>query len=241
MSSVFRDFIDFCLLLVYNSSIKAVFLYMNTKNFKEIFARNLNYYMTKNHIKQIDLVNKFNLSKSTVSGWCNGIKIPRMDKIELLADFFGITKSDLIENKMPANMTPVPDEPLTAIPVIRRAAAGEQCFAENNISEYKYVPKSDIPSDGDYVFLRVTGDSMYPSLMEGDLVLVRCQSNADSGALAVVIIDGGDGVVKKIVYGDCFAELQSVNPMYPHIRFVKDDMSRIRVFGVVCRVIREFV
>lgn len=225
---------------MYNINIKAVFLYMNTENFKNTFAKNLNYYMKKNGVKQIDLVNKFKLSKSTVSGWCNGIKIPRMDKIELLADFFGITKSDLIENKMPANMMPAPDEPLIAVPVIGRVAAGVQCFAENNISEYKYVPKSDINTGDDYVFLRVTGDSMYPNLMEGDLVLVRCQSSADSGSTAVVIVDGEDGVIKRLVYGDGFAELQSVNPMYPSRRFVNGETERLRVFGIVRRVIREF-
>ncbi len=225
---------------MYNIGIERVFLYMTTENFKEIFAQNLNYYMKKNNVKQIDLVNKFNVSKSTVSGWCNGVKIPRMDKIERIADFFGVTKSDLIENKLPKNMFPVKLEPFASVPVIERVAAGEGCFAEENITGYRYVQRDDITDNDDYVFLRVTGDSMYPNLMENDLVLVRCQTAVDSGSLAVVIVDGEDGVVKRVVYGKDFIELQSINPMYPCRRFENGEMKRICIFGLVKRIIREF-
>lgn len=66
---------------------------------KEIFSKNLRYYMEKNNIAQIDLMTKFSLSSSTVSDWCNGKKYPRIDKIEMLANYFGIEKSDLIEDR----------------------------------------------------------------------------------------------------------------------------------------------
>ena len=89
-------------------------------------------------------------------------------------------------------------------------------------------------------FLRVVGDSMYPLFMEGDLVLVRCQSSVDSGSYAVVMIDEEDGVVKKIVYGPDFIELHSINPMYPVRRFENEDVTRIRVFGLVREIKRKF-
>ena len=81
---------------------------------------------------------------------------------------------------------------------------------------------------------------MYPLFMEGDLVLIRIQSSVDSGSYAVVTIDNDDGVIKRIVYGKDFIELQSVNPMYPPRRFEKEDVTRIRVFGVVKEVKRKF-
>lgn len=65
---------------------------------KKIFAENLKRLMEKNDVNQTDIKNLLGVSKSTVSGWCNGIKIPRMDKIETLAKFFNCSKSDLIED-----------------------------------------------------------------------------------------------------------------------------------------------
>ncbi len=69
---------------------------------KTIFARNLNYYLAKNGENQIDIVRFLGVSKSTVSAYCSGSQVPRIDKIELLAQHFGIEKSDLIEEKQPS-------------------------------------------------------------------------------------------------------------------------------------------
>lgn len=66
---------------------------------KKVFAQNLNNYISKNGLKRIDLCKVCNVSKAAVSGWCNGTLIPRIDKIETLAEYFGISKSDLLENK----------------------------------------------------------------------------------------------------------------------------------------------
>ena len=57
---------------------------------------------------------------------------------------------------------------------------------------------------------------------------------------AVVMIDEEDGVVKKIVYGPDFIELHSINPMYPVRRFENEDVTRIRVFGLVREIKRKF-
>lgn len=66
---------------------------------KRIFSANLERFMEIRAIKQTDIANLLRVSKSTVSSWCNAQKMPRMDKIEILANFFGVLKSDLIEEK----------------------------------------------------------------------------------------------------------------------------------------------
>lgn len=66
---------------------------------KEIFAKNLNYYMELNNKDRNDVARDLDLPYTTVTGWCNGEFYPRIDKIEKLAIYFGIEKSDLIENK----------------------------------------------------------------------------------------------------------------------------------------------
>lgn len=76
----------------------------------QIFAKNLSGLLEANHISQRDIAKILSVSSSTVSSWCTGQKIPRMDKIERLASYFGVLKSDLIEEKP----TPVSESGLDA-------------------------------------------------------------------------------------------------------------------------------
>ena len=70
---------------------------------KNIFSKNLKKYMTLNGKSRNDISNALGISYYTVSDWVNGKKYPRMDKVEMLANYFGIQKSDLIENKTKEN------------------------------------------------------------------------------------------------------------------------------------------
>lgn len=64
-----------------------------------IFSDNLNYWTKVRDKRQDDIVRKFDLSSSTVSTWFTGSRMPRMNSIQKLADFLGIDKSDLIEER----------------------------------------------------------------------------------------------------------------------------------------------
>ena len=67
---------------------------------KEIFAKNLAYYVDRSGEYQKDLAEVAGVAPSTFNDWMKAKKYPRIDKIELLANHFGILKSDLIEEKM---------------------------------------------------------------------------------------------------------------------------------------------
>lgn len=72
---------------------------------KKVFARNLNYYLTTRGKTQNDLVRDLKITASTVSDWANGKKYPRVDKMQMLADYFGILKSDLTEEHQESELT----------------------------------------------------------------------------------------------------------------------------------------
>ena len=72
---------------------------MDKNTQKYIFSKNLREQLSKHGKTQADLVSDLKLSSSTVSDWTNGKKYPRMDKVQLIADYLGIYKSDLIEEK----------------------------------------------------------------------------------------------------------------------------------------------
>lgn len=64
---------------------------------KRIFAQNLVRLLEANHISQIEFANKIGVAASSVSNWCNGDKMPRMDKIEWMAQFFNVPVTQLLE------------------------------------------------------------------------------------------------------------------------------------------------
>lgn len=71
---------------------------MSEEKLRKVFAKNLKKQLELHGKQPVDLVNDLNIPFSTVSNWINAAKFPRMGKVELLAQYFGIEKSDLIED-----------------------------------------------------------------------------------------------------------------------------------------------
>ena len=66
---------------------------------KETFAKNLSYYLQRSGRDQKEVAEVVGVAPSTFNEWVKAKKYPRIDKIEILANYFGILKSDLIEEK----------------------------------------------------------------------------------------------------------------------------------------------
>ncbi|HFI0026747.1 TPA: helix-turn-helix transcriptional regulator [Streptococcus suis] len=75
---------------------------------KDIFSKNLKYYMDKKGVDRNQLCSDLDLKYTTVRDWIKGITYPRIGKIELLANYFGINKSDLIEEKSTIPSSSIP-------------------------------------------------------------------------------------------------------------------------------------
>lgn len=72
---------------------------MSEAEINRIIAEKINYYLSRHGKTQVDLADYMNVSQATVSNWCKGIKMPRMDKIDKICTFFNIKRSDLMEDK----------------------------------------------------------------------------------------------------------------------------------------------
>ena len=89
---------------------------------RNLFADNLQRLMKQHREKQVDIANLLGVSKSTVSAYCSGSQMPRMDKIEQLALHFGVTRGFLLgETAQPAVPAPQPEEPEAPVLPIYRA------------------------------------------------------------------------------------------------------------------------
>ena len=73
--------------------------FMTDNEQKKIFSKNLNKLLDEHNKTQKEVASAIEVSPQTFNTWCKGIALPRMGKVQMLADYFGILKSDLIENK----------------------------------------------------------------------------------------------------------------------------------------------
>lgn len=210
---------------------------------KRIFAKNLNSIMEECDRTPSDIVNLLGVSKSTVSSWRNGEKMPRMDKIEALANYFGCLKSDLIEQK--SLRAPEVTEDTVIFPVIGEIAAGYDYPAYEDWSgDTVEIPKSYLHgrSRDDFFVLSVKGDSMYPQYMDGDKVLILKQSTMNrSGEIGAIIYDGDMATLKEIEYvdGEDWVKLIPINPEYTPKTIRNEDLEQCHVLGIPRLLVRE--
>ena len=179
---------------------------------KEIFAKNLNYYMNINNKTRMDVARDLEQPYTTVVSWCKGEFYPRIDKIQLLANYFGIQKSDLVENKEKSK-TDALGNPVSPIPLIGTVKAGYDYLAQENWEGTIDLDKK-FADTGDFFALRIKGDSMIPAFFEGDIVIIRKQNYCENNQFAVVIINGEEGTLKKVKKTDEGIILQPINPAY---------------------------
>jgi transcriptional regulator with XRE-family HTH domain len=97
-SEYFYFFLYFLANMVYNVFINKEVIPVTEMGNKEVFAKNLAKYLNRFGKSQREMVDIVGVSYSTFNEWVNAKKYPRIDKIEFLANYFGILKSDLIED-----------------------------------------------------------------------------------------------------------------------------------------------
>lgn len=176
-------------------------------------------------ISQVDLAERLNVSKQTLYKYENNIitNIPS-DKIEAAAKVFNVSPSYLMgwDLDIDASSNGV------IIPVLGRVAAGIPLTASEYIIDTEEIPEA-MAADGEYFGLQVKGDSMEPKISNGDVVIVRKQSDADDGDLVIALVNGDDAVVKRLKkYKDGIA-LISNNPAYNPMYFSNAEIESLPV------------
>ena len=109
------------------------------------------------------------------------------------------------------------------IPVLGNVAAGIPISAIEDILDYEEVPIS-WQNQGEFFALRIKGDSMEPRMESGDVVIVKQQSDANSGDTVIALVNGDDATCKKLQKTDNGIMLVSTNPKYPPMFFTKEDI-----------------
>lgn len=184
---------------------------------RKIFSKNLNFYINKNNLKQLEIAKSIGVSPQTFNTWVKGIAIPRMGKIQKLADYFGIYKSDLLEEKI-TNTDDFSDvanliyPSAYRIPIIGNICAGDGFTVIEEKIGYFTIDNS-IKAD---FALVVKGDSMIDiDINDGDIVLIKKVYDYFDGKIyAIRLIDEDEATIKKCFFEEDKVIMQPCNPEY---------------------------
>lgn len=209
---------------------------------KEVLANNLKHYMDKYNVSRNDLVDDLNIAYMTVSDWVNAKTYPRIDKIEVLAHYFHIEKSDLIEYRerensidkdgAPKNIDTV--DSLVKIPVLGKIACGDPITADENVEEYRDRPVNNLPQ-GEIFYLQADGDSMEPVIPNGSYILVRQQEEVENGEIAAVLVNDDEEVtLKKYRKLNDVILLEALNDEYDP--YIVNEENPARILGKAIEV-----
>lgn len=200
---------------------------------KETMAKNIKRLMALNQVNATDVCNALGFKAPTFSDWVNAKTYPRIDKIEAMSNYFGVSKADLVEDQLPSDA--ISYAPTQRIPILGRISAGLPLYAEEQIEGYTYT---DLNHGGEYFALRVHGDSMDAlGIKEGYLVIVRRQDYVDNGTICVVLVGDNEATMKRFYQdGDTVTLMpQSTNPNHmPQIYNLKH--TPIHIIGKVVKV-----
>ncbi len=184
-------------------------------------------------LSQNELASLCNVHQTAVSQWENGRTSPDNDSLRILAGVLGVSVGALIGGEDIGGTV--------LVPVLGYVRAGIPMEAVEDILDYEEI-SADMASRGEYFGLKIKGDSMFPLFQAGDTVIVRRQPDAESGEIAVVLVNGNDATVKKLIKKDTSILLVSENSAYEPMMFTKNEIETlpVTIIGKVVELRRKF-
>ncbi|MBR0449788.1 MAG: helix-turn-helix domain-containing protein [Clostridia bacterium] len=179
------------------------------------------------------------ISASTLSDWKSGRSVPKLDKMRLIAEFFGVSLEYMLTGEEPlAESDPQADatfEKGSRIAIIGEIRAGLPIITNESVLGYEYA---EVDAE-EYFYLRVQGDSMKNiGMIDGSLVLFHKQQYAEDGDIVACLVGGDSATVKRFRRSKKNIVLMPENPDYEPIRLTTDDFEsgEARILGVACEI-----
>lgn len=212
---------------------------MTEEEQRKIFSKNLNYYIASSGKQQKEVAKDLGISPTTFNTWCVGKIMPRMGKVQKIADYFKIGKSDLIEDR--ATLANKPRKRGVVINVYGRVAAGIPIEAIEDIIDTEEISE-DMARTGEFFALQIHGDSMEPKFSEGDVVIIRRQEDAESGDIVIATVNGTDATCKRLRKYRDGIELVSSNPNYQPMFYSNEEIENkpVKILGKVVELRAKF-
>lgn len=203
---------------------------------KKVMSYNIKRLLKEHNKTRRDLAKATGINYNTMSSWIQGKSYPRIDRIELMANYFHVPKSALVERQSK------PDNELTInkvknIPLVGSIAMGTPITAEQNIEGF--IPEyfiGDCPS-GNLFALRCKGHSMEPTIPDGAIAIIREQSSVEDDEIAAVLIDN-EATLKRVRHVGHDVVLEPDNKEFKPI--IVDGNKSVRILGKLIRYTVDF-
>lgn len=191
------------------------------------FKDKIKYLRKRSELTQAELAKKLDVAITTVSTWERGGNRPLMDKIVLMSEIFNVPISYFFDEV-------TDDIKIVSVPVLGTISCGNPITATENVDEYQKEIENYLPS-GSLFYLKAKGNSMYPIIPDGALVLIKEQATVENGEIAAVLVNGDEeATIKRIKRIGNDILLQPENNAYEPIIINKNNPARI--IGKVVRV-----
>ena len=210
---------------------------------KKIMAKNIQYYMDLYNKTRNDICQDLGIKYTTFTDWIKANTYPRIDKIELMANYFNIEKSDLIEEHNKESVQS--DRPLPSniilpsahkLPIMGTICAGDGVVCED---DYQGAFIVDIDVKADYC-LKVHGDSMIgANIYDGDIVFIsKSYDFVQDQIYAIERLDYNEASLKRVTQdGDTLI----LNPCNPEYHAMVTDYEDVRIIGRCVGVLHKYV
>lgn len=192
-----------------------------------------------------ELANASGVSKASISQYLNGSHSPSNISSGKMAKILNVNPVWLMGFDVPML---VPDKDVSnkstqkglTVNVLCRVAAGIPIEAITDIVDQEEISE-DLAKTGEFFGLRIQGNSMEPDIHNGDTVIVKKQDDAESNEIVIALINGNDGVCKRLKkYAESIA-LVSINPDYEPMYFNQEEIDNtpVRIIGKVVELRRK--
>ena len=190
-------------------------------------------------LTQESVAKHMDVTRNAVGAWENNRALPPAKNFPRLASYLGVSTAYLqMESDYPyANEIPMPED-LLKIPIIATVKCGVNGLAFEEDGGFVNVEKKH---GEDLRAFRCKGDSMIGAgIYDGDVAIVRIQDAVESGELAIVVINGNEGTLKKVHIQDDAIILESANPLFPPRVFTGVDKAIVHIVGKVIETRRKW-
>lgn len=219
------------------------------------FAERLKSLRREKSWSQQRLADELELSKSSVNMYERGEREPGFETMEAIADLFNVDMNYLygrtdikiadpivldhsaapVPRPIPKGFEPMPE--MVQVPLIGSIACGTPITAEQNVKSYIGVPAA---WHADFA-LECHGDSMAPTICDGDVVCIRSQPEVEQGQIAAVRI-GEEATLKHCYYQNGVVQLIADNPsVCPPLVYTGPDLEDIEIEGLAVGFCRGLV
>ena len=183
----------------------------------------------KNWSKQY-VADRLGVSVSLIFFWENGKRRIPDEKLNDLCDLFGKTSDEILGR-----------EKSNIINVYGTIPAGIPLEMVTDIIDTEEIDPEMLKGNRQYFGLRVSGDSMFPTYLDKDILICEKVDDAESGQDCIVTINGDDATFKKILKKENGIVLQPINPLYNPVFYSNEEIEKlpIKIIGVVREIRRK--